>query len=297
MGRTATWASWKANPQEKQQQVAMLVDTSDCIGCKACEVACKQWNENEARINQEPGTYQSHPNLDAQTWTVIKFIEHEDTNGNPSWLMQKHNCMHCTEAGCVTACPTNALQYGNYGVVTLDEKACIGCAYCEQGCPFDAVHVDKTMFNQSAQKAGKCTLCYDRITNGMQPACVKTCPTDCIKYGDRTELVKWAHQRVEELRSRGYQNANVYGDKELGGLHELYVLLESPDVYGLPVNPQISKRLTFWKYAVQPVGRALLGASLFGLMVNWVVARKTFKDGHPPLSHDSKPEPAETHHD
>lgn len=294
MGRTATWAAWKANPADKNQHVAMLVDTSECIGCKACEVACKQWNLNEARINQENGTYQSHPELDAQTWTVIKFIEHDDpTTGMTGWLMQKHNCMHCTEAGCVTACPTNALRYGDYGVVTLDKEACIGCAYCEQGCPFDAIHVDKTPFNQKAQKAGKCTLCYDRISNGMQPACVKTCPTDCIKYGDRAELVKWAQARVDELKARGYKNANVYGDKELGGLHELYVLLEKPEVYGLPVNPSLSKRLTFWKYAVQPLGKVLLGATLFGLVVNWVAARKTFKDGH---GHEEST-PTETHHD
>lgn len=280
MGRTATWSTWKPDPAKKDQHVAMLVDTSECIGCKACEVACKQWNENEARINQEPGTYQSHPHLDAKTWTVIRFIEHQDENGNPSWLMQKHNCMHCSEAGCVTACPTDALQYGDYGVVTLDRDACIGCAYCEQGCPFDAIHVDRSLFNQKAQKAGKCTLCYDRISNGMQPACVQTCPTDCIKYGDRQALIQWAYQRVEELKARGYKNANVYGDKELGGLHELYVLLEKPEVYGLPVNPQVSRRLKVWKYGVQPVGKAVLGAALFGLAVNWIASRKAFKNGH-----------------
>ncbi len=280
MGRAGTWDSWRPDPSNTDQPVAMLVDTSECIGCKACEVACKQWNQNEARINQEPGTYQSHPELDAQTWTIIKFIEREDENGMPQWLMQKHNCMHCTEAGCVTACPTDALKYGDYGVVTLDQEACIGCAYCEPACPFDAIHVDKTAFRQTAQKAGKCTLCFDRISNAMQPACVATCPTDCIKYGNREELLKWAYERVEQLKAMGYKNANVYGDKELGGLHELYVLLESPEVYGLPVNPKLSKRLTFWKYGLQPVGKALLGTTLFGLVVNWIASRKTFKNGH-----------------
>lgn len=283
MGRVGTWDSWKPDPSNKKQQVAMLVDTSDCIGCKACEVACKQWNQNEARILQEPGTYQSHPELDAQTWTIIKFIEQPDAEGNMShWLMQKHNCMHCTEAGCVTACPTDALQYGDYGVVTLDKQACIGCAYCEPACPFDAIHVDKTAFNQSAQKAGKCTLCYDRISNAMQPACVKTCPTDCIKYGDRDALIEWGRERVKALQTMGYKNANLYGEKELGGLHELYVLLESPEVYGLPVNPKLSKRLTFWKYGLQPIGKALLGTAIFGLVINWLAARRTFKGGHPP---------------
>lgn len=279
MGKAATWEAWKPNPAKHDQQVAMLVDTADCIGCKACEVACKQWNENEARIAQEPGTYQSHPNLDAKTWTVIKFIEYQpQAAGQPTWLMQKHNCMHCTEAGCVTACPTDALQYGNYGVVTLNQDVCIGCGYCEQGCPFDAVHVDKSAFNQKAQKAGKCTLCYDRIGNGMQPACVKTCPTDCIKYGDRAQLVAWGKERVKELQARGYKRANLYGDSQLGGLHELYVLLEPPTAYGLPENPTISRRLRIWKYGLQPVGKAIFGVAIFGLLINWVAARRSFKD-------------------
>ena len=282
MGRTATWAPWRPDPGNREQQVAMLVDTTECIGCKACEVACKQWNQNEYRINQEPGTYQSHPNLDAQTWTLIKFIEREDDAGNTQWLMQKHNCMHCTEAGCVTACPTDALHYGDYGVVTLAEDKCIGCAYCEPACPFDAIHVDKSAFGQTAQKAGKCTLCFDRISSAMQPACVSTCPTDCIKYGDRGELLKWAYARVEQLKAMGYVNANVYGDKELGGLHELYVLLEKPEVYGLPVNPTLSKKLTLWKYGLQPVGKAILGAAVFGMVINWFAARRTFKGGHGP---------------
>ncbi len=276
------WESWKPDPSNKQQQVAMLVDTSECIGCKACEVACKQWNENEVRINQEPGTYQSHPSLDSQTWTIIKFIEQPEAEGMGQWLMQKHNCMHCTEAGCVTACPTDALQYGDYGVVTLDQDSCIGCGYCEPACPFDAIHVDKSTFNQSAQKAGKCTLCFDRISNAMQPACVKTCPTDCIKYGDRDQLIAWAYERVEQLKAMGYKNATVYGDKELGGLHELYVLLEGPETYDLPVEPKLSKRLTFWKYGLQPIGKALLGTAIFGMIINWVAARRTFKGGlHP----------------
>lgn len=282
MGKAATWETWKPDPGKTSQRVAMLVDTADCIGCKACEVACKQWNENEARILQEPGTYQSHPNLDAKTWTVIKFTEHQTDDGQTSWLMQKHNCMHCTEAGCVTACPTDALQYGNFGVVTLTQEACIGCGYCEQGCPFDAVHVDKSPFNQRAQKAGKCTLCYDRISSGMQPACVKTCPTDCIKYGDRSQLVAWGKERVKELQARGYKNANLYGDTQLGGLHELYVLLERPSVYGLPEAPRVSPRLKLWKYGLQPVGKALFGVAIVGYVLNWIVARRNFNknQGH-----------------
>lgn len=260
----------------------MLVDTSECIGCKACEVACKQWNQNDVRIAQEPGTYQSHPALDAETWTVIKFTETAEENGMSKWLMQKHNCMHCTEAGCVTACPTDALQYGDYGVVTLDQDACIGCGYCEPACPFDAIHVDRTAFGQKAQKAGKCTLCFDRISNNAQPACVATCPTDCIKFGDRAQLIEWGKERVAQLQAMGYPKANLYGVDEMQGLHELYVLLESPEAYGLPVSPALSKTLTLWKYGLQPLGKALLGAGVFGLLINFLAARRTFKGGQSP---------------
>lgn len=283
MGRAATWVDWKWDPAKKDEHVAMLTDTSECIGCKACEVACKHWNQNEARPAQEPGTYQSHPKLDAKTWTVVQFIESPETfaDGNMGlWLLQKHNCMHCTEAGCVTACPTDALKYGDYGVVTLDQDACIGCAYCEQACPFDAIHVDRTAWGQKAQKAGKCTLCFDRISNGMQPACVKTCPTDCIKFGKREELIKWGQQRVAELKARGYKNAYLYGVNEVGGTHQLYILLDRPEKYGLPANPQVSPRVKLWRYVVQPLGKALLGTAVFGLVLNWLVARRTFRHGH-----------------
>lgn len=277
MGRVGTWEAWQPDPRNPKQEVAMLVDVSECIGCKACEVACKHWNQNEARIEGFTGSYQSHSNLDAKTWTLIKFTEYEDPeSGDIRWLFQKHNCMHCTEAGCVTACPTNALQYGDYGVVTLDQDACIGCAYCEQACPFDAIHVDRTAWDQKAQKAGKCTLCYDRISNGLQPACVKTCPTDCIKYGDRQALIEWGRKRVEELKARGFKNANLYGEHELGGLHELYVLTEPPEVYGLPVNPRVDWKVKAWKYAVQPIGKAVMGAALFGMAINWLAARRAF---------------------
>lgn len=291
MGRAATWDTWRPDPSDARQHVAMLVDTSECIGCKGCEVACKQWNQNEVRINQDPGTYQSHPALDAETWTVIRFFETEEENGMSKWLMQKHSCMHCTEAGCVTACPTDALQYGDYGVVTLNQNACIGCGYCEPACPFDAIFVDRTAWGQRAQKAGKCTFCYDRIAHGMQPACVATCPTDCIKYGDREALIAWGRERVAQLQAMGYKNANLYGVDEMRGLHHLYVLLEPPEAYGLPVEPELSPVLRLWKYGLQPIGKAVLGVGLFGLVVNWLAARRVFKGGLSPQ------EAAESMHD
>lgn len=256
----------------KGDRVAMLVDVSDCIGCKACEVACKQWNQNPAELAAFNGTYQSHDNLTASTWTVINFVEEVDAKGKIEWMFQKHNCMHCTEAGCVMACPVDALFHENNGVVNLDFDKCIGCGYCEQACPFDAIHVDPQFFG-TAKKAGKCTLCFDRITNGLSPACVQACPTDCIKYGSRDDLIAWGKARVEILKKRGFTNAYLYGEKELGGLHELYVLTDLPEKYGLPANPAVSKRVYLWQKILKPIGKVVLGGMLFGLLVNLVVNR------------------------
>jgi formate dehydrogenase iron-sulfur subunit len=259
-------------PPAKAAEVAMLVDISDCIGCKACEVACKQWNQNPWDLAKFKGTYQSHDHLSSKTWTLIKFTEDVTPSGDISWMFQKHNCMHCTEAGCVMACPTEALFHAENGVVNLDIDKCIGCAYCEQACPFDAIHVDAQFFN-TQKKAGKCTLCFDRITNGIAPACVQSCPTDCIKYGSRDDLIKWGKLRVEQLKTRGFKNAYLYGEKELGGLHQLYVLTDGPEKYGLPAEPKISKRVYLWQKMVRPAGKVLLGGMLFGLLVNLVVNR------------------------
>lgn len=274
MGR----AAFITDPQtavRSGRDVAMLTDLSECIGCKACEVACKQWNQNQAETSPFLGSYQAHPAVLDNTWTFIQFVEDIDDARNmdiTSWAFLKKNCMHCTEAGCVTACPVDALTYGPMGTVEFHEDRCIGCGYCEKGCPFGAVHVRAQAFDTD-KKAGKCTLCLDRISNGMAPACVQTCPTDCIKYGTRDDLVRWGRERVAALRARGFRNATLYGENELGGLHQLYVLLDTPDKYGLPVNPQISPTLKFFRSVLYPAGKFLLGATLFGLLINFFASR------------------------
>ncbi|HYG59653.1 MAG TPA: 4Fe-4S dicluster domain-containing protein [Symbiobacteriaceae bacterium] len=260
-----------AKPHQNMD-VAMLVDVSACIGCKACEVACKQWNRNPAEIGKFTGSYQSHENLTAATWTLIKFREGQRDTGDVSWTFQKHNCMHCTEAGCVIACPVDALFYEENGVVNLNPDKCIGCGYCEQACPFDAIHVDAQLWNTN-KKAGKCTLCYDRVMNGLNPACVQACPTDCIKYGDRDELIAWGRQRVDALRRQGYANASLYGAEELGGLHELYVLTDRPAAFGLPEGVEVSKRVYIWQRIAKPIGKVVFGTMLLGLLANLIVNR------------------------
>lgn len=259
----------------------MLVDIADCIGCKSCEVACKEWNENPAERTHFTGSYQSHPGTTPQTWTVVTFTE--DEAGHPDrsglfWHFTKVNCMHCTEAACVQACPTDALYHTEMGAVNLEPARCIGCGKCEAVCPFDQVHV-ATRFLDTSQKAGKCTLCYDRISAGMAPACVKACPTDAIKYGTRSDLIAWGKQRVEELRARGYDQANLYGESELGGLHQLYVLLDRPSRYGLPEDPKVPTSLGVWRQFVNPFGKVALAATVLGLVSNFFVTRWTLK-GH-----------------
>lgn len=274
MGRAAILTDPQAVVTSRQH-VAMLTDLSECIGCKACEVACKQWNQNEAETTTFLGSYQSHPGIVDNTWTVIQFVENIDEQRDmsiASWEFLKRNCMHCTEAGCVTACPVDALTYGELGTVDFHPERCIGCGYCQQGCPFEAIDVRAQLFDTD-KKAGKCSLCIDRITNGMAPACVQTCPTDCIKYGSRDDLIRWGRQRVEQLKARGFTNATLYGENELGGLHQLYVLLDSPDKYGLPVDPKVSPTLKFIRSVVYPVGKFLLGATLFGLLINFFASR------------------------
>lgn len=273
MGRTA-----RIKAPEPQKKVAMLVDVSDCIGCKGCQIACKQWNQLTAETTSFTGSYQSHKSLTENTWTVINFTEMKPTNAKidspVQWNFQKHNCMHCAEAACEMSCPVNAISHRPNGIVHIDTKACIGCGYCEQVCPFDAVHVEKPAgkvgFNTG--KAGKCTLCVDRAEAGLNPACVQACPTDCIKFGERDALIAWGEERVKKLKERGFANANLYGKNELGGLNQLYVLAEKPSVYGLPENPRIPGTLQLWKSAVKPAGKAVLGAVAFGLVVNYAIA-------------------------
>jgi formate dehydrogenase iron-sulfur subunit len=197
-------------------------------------VACKQWNELEAEETTNRGTYENPPDLSASTWNKIRFIETE-RGGQLDWLFARRACMHCTEASCEQVCPTGAISHEENGAVIIDQEWCIGCSYCVQACPFHVPHKDEALGT-----ARKCTSCLSRRSNGLEPACVKTCPTGALEIGDRTALVTKGRQQVQALKADGHSNAYLYGEEELGGLHVMYILDDSPAVYGLPEAPQVA---------------------------------------------------------
>ena len=233
-------------------KVAKLIDISKCIGCKACQTACSEWNDLRDEIGTNAGLYDNPRDLTDQSWTVMRFSEVEFEAGKLEWLIRKDGCMHCADPGCLKACPAPGaiVQYSN-GIVDFVPEHCIGCGYCISGCPFNVPRLSK-----QDNKASKCTLCSDRVAVGQQPACVKTCPTKAITFGSKDEMIQQAEGRITDLKSRGYANAGLYDPQGVGGTHVLYVLqhADKPEAYhGLPRDPGISPMVSLWKGALKPV--------------------------------------------
>lgn len=215
---------------EQMAKQGMLVDVSKCTGCRACQVACKQWNNVPAVKTSFTGSYENPPTMNG-SFTKVKFDEIME-NGEVRFLARKVQCMHCTEASCIAVCAAGAISRTDNGHVVIDQDKCIGCKNCILACPFGAVG-----FNAETGTSQKCWECQDRLENGMIPACAKTCPPNAITFGTREELLLAAKARVEQLKKTG-KDAYIYGEKELGGLGNLYVLDAQPETYGLPVNPK-----------------------------------------------------------
>jgi formate dehydrogenase iron-sulfur subunit len=242
-------------------EVAKLIDVSKCIGCKACQVACSEWNDIRDVVGHNVGVYDNPPDLSADSWTVMRFSEVEE-DGRLEWLIRKDGCMHCADPGCLKACPSPGaiVQYSN-GIVDFVEEHCIGCGSCITGCPFNVPRISK-----ADNKAYKCTLCSDRVGVGLEPACVKTCPTGAITFGSKEDMIEHAAERVVDLKTRGYQNAGLYDPQGVGGTHVMYVLkhADKPEIYsGLPADPRISPMVALWKGALKPI--ALLAMALTAL--------------------------------
>ncbi|MDC7831155.1 MULTISPECIES: formate dehydrogenase subunit beta [Pseudomonas] len=242
------------------EAVAKLIDVSRCIGCKACQVACSEWNDLRDEVGHCNGTYNNPPDLTPETFQVMRFDEYVNEKGNLEWLIRKDNCMHCADPGCLKACPAPGaiVQYAN-GIVDFNSEHCIGCGYCVSGCPFDVPRISK-----KDQKAYKCTLCSDRVYHGLEPACVKSCPTGAIMFGTKEDMTEHAQMRVGQLHDRGFPGAGLYDPAGVGGTHVMYVLqhADKPELYThLPADPQISPMVSLWKGVTKPIMSALLGVT------------------------------------
>jgi formate dehydrogenase iron-sulfur subunit len=244
-------------------EVAKLIDVSKCIGCKACQAACLEWNQLDQSIGTFDGSYNNPTDLTPASFTVMRYAEYENGD-NLEWLIRKDGCMHCDDPGCLKACPSPGaiVQYTN-GIVDFVSENCIGCGYCVKGCPFNIPRISKV-----DAKAYKCTLCSDRVVVGQAPACAKACPTQAIVFGSKADMIAHAGKRIADLKSRGYQNAGLYDPPGVGGTHVMYVLhhADRPSLYhGLPDDPRISPWVSLWKGVAKPIGLAIMGiAALAG---------------------------------
>ena len=254
------------------QAKGFFTDTSVCIGCKACEVACKEWNE----LTGNPpaflaDSFDNTGKLDAENWRHVKFIENDAhltaatvTGNGQAWLMMSDVCKHCQQASCAEVCPTNAIIRTEFDTVFIQQDTCNGCRNCIAACPYGVIG-----FSEKTGTARKCTLCYDRLQNDMTPACAKACPTQSIQFGNLVDLQAAADKRLAVLRQTGFSNAQLYGrdpNQVYGGLNSFFLLMDKPEVYGLPTgeSAQLPSRNDIGGYVGVLVAGAL--AVLGGLL-------------------------------
>jgi len=259
------------------KEKAILVDETKCTACRACQVACKQWNQNSGVKTVNRGSYENPPTLGSETFMRILFNE-QYKNGAMNWFFTKDQCMHCNDAACVNVCPPNATVHQTLPLqdgtvlkrVVTDADKCIGCNYCRVACPFDVPGYD-----QQDKGIKRCTLCFDRVTNDKPgfniPACVKVCAPGTLTFGNRDDLIAKAEARVAELQKAGYPDARLYGKDELKGLHYIYVFANQPSDYGMPNNPSVPIGVTIWKAVSKPYGAISVVGLAAALIVNAVI--------------------------
>lgn len=253
----------------ERERMGFFTDTTLCIGCKACEVACKEWNQLPSDGYEFTGeSYDNTKELSGDTWRHVAFVEQmEPERETGRWLMESDVCKHCTHAGCLDVCPTGAIIRTEFGTVVIQDDICNGCGYCVVACPFGVIGE-----KQEDHTMGKCTLCYDRLKAGEQPACAKACPTESIQYGVVDELRERAEKRLQKVQEK-FDGAQLYlndPNDGVGGGGSLFLLLDKPQVYGLPPNPFVpTKDLPErWRTA------GVAAAALFGAVILCAVARR-----------------------
>ncbi|HUC56616.1 MAG TPA: 4Fe-4S dicluster domain-containing protein [Streptosporangiaceae bacterium] len=273
------------------ERVGFFTDTSVCIGCKACEVACKEWNglpdPSADRLTLTGMSYDNTAELGSDSWRHVAFVEQavapasalsrdadgqliisasagdtDDSGSATRWLMASDVCKHCTHAACLDVCPTGALVRTEFGTVIVQPDVCNGCAYCVSACPFGVI--DR---REGDGRAWKCTMCYDRLRGGLEPACAKACPTDSIQFGPLSELRETASARLAELHAAGVTEARLYGDDPddgIGGAGAFFLLLDEPQVYGLPPDPVVTTRdlPAMWRWAGIAAGVLAAGVAV-----------------------------------
>ncbi len=235
---------------------SILVTPELCIGCRACQVACKSWNQLPGIKTKNNGTYQNPPDLASAAFNIIRYNEVPSQENPVRWLFVSQRCMHCDDAGCMNICPTPGAIYRTAeGAVATDSSKCIGCKLCVQACPFNVPRYGED------GKMAKCHLCFDRIANGMSPACVKTCPTGALQFGDRAELIAAA-------KKDGY--GTIYGEQDLGGLGSVYAFKDEPKLYGMKENPQIPASVVFWHTYLKPLSAIGLGGVVAAAAIHYL---------------------------
>jgi formate dehydrogenase iron-sulfur subunit len=224
--------------EDAERTVGFLTDATLCIGCKACQVACKQWNSLPGFPGPEgrfEGGYDHTGSLSERDWRHVLFVETPAEGGGVRWSFLSDVCKHCTRAGCLDSCPTTAILRTELASVVVRDEVCNGCGYCVASCPFGVIGRA-----EEGGTAHKCTLCDDRLSSGLEPSCVKTCPTDAIVFGDVADLARQAKERVTRLAAQGNTRAHLWGEDRAGGLHALFILDGKPADYGLPEDPSLS---------------------------------------------------------